>query len=129
MTNNKAQMHSLIRPQRAFVGPKYRLSEETIDRLASKSLGDPEWAEICDLLVTWWEEARRQKHRNNAVWTDRAFELSAKVVYNMYAGSVTGKAAALELVEDAYAAGWQGIKKSYSSFSSQSNAVQPVFQL
>ena len=129
MTNNKAQMRSLIRPERAYVGPKYRLSEDTIDRLVSRSLNDPQWAEICDLLVTWWEEARRQRHRNNAVWTDRAFELSARVVYNMYSSSLLGRRAALELAEDAYGAGWLGIRKSYSSFSGQSSAVQTVFTL
>ena len=128
MTNNKAQMHSLIRPDRAFVPPLYRLTDEIIDQMAAKSLNDPDWAKICDLLVQWWEDARRQKHKR-AVWTALAFEMSLDVVYGIYSESPAGRVAALKLVKNAYQFGWQGIQRHYSSFSSQSNTVQTVFQL
>ena len=129
MTNSRAQLRSVVREDRAFVGPSYRLSTQTIDEMLMKSLNDPEWANICDLLVLWWEEGRRQKHKDKAVWTDRAFNMSLKVVYSIYTSSLTGKEAALDLVENAYQYGWQGIKREYSSFNTQKSTVQAVFQL
>ena len=129
MTNPRAQMRSLTREGRELVRPKYRVSDETVNNMLMKSVNDSDWVVICDWLVLWWEDGRREKQQSKAVWTSLAFSLSLDVVYDIYSQSPAGKIAALKLVKNAYQFGWQGIQRHYSSFSSQENTVQTVFQL
>jgi hypothetical protein len=76
-------------------------------------------AEARPLLVQWWNESRKSKHRSNATWTQAAWEASVQRVASM------APALQLELCRAGVEHGWQALKPEYLEGQSRGRA-QPT---
>jgi hypothetical protein len=64
-------------------------------------------AEVRPLLVQWWNESRRSKHRGNATWTRAAWEASVQRISNLPTHLQ------VELCQAGVEHGWQALKLEY----------------
>ncbi len=64
-------------------------------------------AEVRPLLVQWWNESRRSKHRANATWTDAAWAASVQRIANLPTHLQ------VELCQAGVEHGWQALKLEY----------------
>jgi hypothetical protein len=64
-------------------------------------------AEVRPLLVQWWNESRRSKHRGNATWTRAAWEASVQRISNLPTNLQ------VELCQAGVEHGWQALKLEY----------------
>jgi hypothetical protein len=64
-------------------------------------------ADVRPLLVQWWNESRKSKHRSNATWTQAAWEASVQRVASL------APALQLELCRAGVEHGWQALKREY----------------
>lgn len=72
---------------------------------------------LAELLLQWWNEARRSKHGSGATWTQAAWEASVKRVLAMPVEQ------ALALAAAGVEHGWQSLKQDYLG---KAAAPQPI---
>lgn len=77
----------------------------TIEQTAGVLLGIP--ADVCLLLVEWWNSSRRSKHGAQATWTERAFTMSVDRVKKLPHWQQ------VLLVTAGVEHGWQALNPSY----------------
>jgi len=75
-------------------------------------------AEAQPLLVQWWNESRKSKHKGNATWTEAAWMASVQRVANL------PRHQQIALCEAGVEHGWQALKLDY--LDSRSSRPQPA---
>lgn len=100
-------------PVKAKNAARHQASEDD-DRLAFVT------PDARPLLVQWWNESRKSKHRANATWTTAAWEASVQRVANLPTHLQ------IALCQAGVEHGWQALKLEYITDKGHGRQVQPA---
>ena len=90
------------RPQRAKPAAFHPVA---LEQVAGVLLGIP--ADVCVMVLEWWNSSRRSKHGASATWTEKAFTMSVDRVKKLPHGQQ------VMLAQAGIEHGWQALNPSY----------------